>query len=375
MFCVSTLLRATSLERTNSEGGHYTVNTWHPPKRSEKPQKCTVPHHAVIALKIRIWYHKRYALRPTLQASKKSINHTTKEGNMGFFKDVREDIKAVLDRDPAARNGFEVLLCYPGIWSVIMHRPAHWLYRHKLKLLARIISQIMRWFTGVEIHPGAVIGKRCFIDHGMAIIIGETTEIGNDVTIYQGVTLGGTGKDTGKRHPTIGNNVILSSGAKILGPFTVGNNVKIGAGSVVLQEVPDNCTVVGIPGTIVRRNGKPISEMDQVDMPDPVAVELECLRRRVVELEEIVADKLGVDMPHECSEDCQYPNILREIEDGTLDRIYDETVGEIVTETLPDSPQSENAAETLPDSQQSENAAETLPDSQQIETEVKHENI
>ena len=136
---------------------------------------------------------------------------------MGFFKDVRDDIKAVLDRDPAARNAFEVLVCYPGIWSIIFHRPAHWLYRHNLKLLARIISQLARWLTGVEIHPGAVIGKRCFIDHGMAIIIGETTEVGDDVTIYQGVTLGGTGKDTGKRHPTIGNNVILSSGSKILG--------------------------------------------------------------------------------------------------------------------------------------------------------------
>lgn len=268
---------------------------------------------------------------------------------MGFFKDVRDDIKAVLDRDPAARNGFEVLVCYPGIWSIIFHRPAHWLYRHNVKLLARIISQLARWLTGVEIHPGAVIGKRCFIDHGMAIIIGETTEIGDDVTIYQGVTLGGTGKDTGKRHPTIGNNVILSSGSKILGPFKVGNNVKIGAGSVVLKEVPDNCTVVGIPGTIVRRNGKPISEMDQVDMPDPIAVELECLRRRVVELEDIIVEKLGVELAYECHEDCQYPNILREMEDGSLNRIYDETNGEIVTETLPDSPEGE--------------------------TEVKHENL
>lgn len=268
---------------------------------------------------------------------------------MGFFKDVRDDIKAVLDRDPAARNAFEVLVCYPGIWSIIFHRPTHWLYRHNLKLLARIISQLARWLTGVEIHPGAVIGKRCFIDHGMAIIIGETTEVGDDVTIYQGVTLGGTGKDTGKRHPTIGNNVILSSGSKILGPFKVGNNVKIGAGAVVLKEVPDNCTVVGIPGTIVRRNGKPISEMDQVDMPDPIAVELECLRRRVVELEDIIVGKLGVELPHECHDDCQYPNILREMEDGTLNRIYDETSGEIITETLPDSPEGE--------------------------TEVKHENL
>ena len=181
-----------------------------------------------------------------------------KEGNMGFFKDVRDDIKAVLDRDPAARNGFEVLVCYPGIWSIIFHA-LHWLYRHNAKLLARIISQLARWLTGVEIHPGAVIGKRCFIDHGMAIIIGETTEIGDDVTIYQGVTLGGTGKDTGKRHPTIGNNVSSKFRIEDPGSSKVGNNVKIGAGSVVLKDgCTANCTVVGIPGTIVRRNGKPI---------------------------------------------------------------------------------------------------------------------
>ena len=176
---------------------------------------------------------------------------------MAFFKEVREDIRNVVEKDPAARNGFEVLICYPGIWSLIMHRPAHWLYRHRLKLLARIISQLTRWFTGIEIHPGATIGRRCFIDHGMGIIIGETTQIGDDVTIYQGVTLGGTGKDTGKRHPTIGNRVLISSGAKVLGPFKVGDDVKIGAGSVVLKEVPPGCTVVGIPGTIVKKNGKP----------------------------------------------------------------------------------------------------------------------
>lgn len=244
---------------------------------------------------------------------------------MAFFKNIREDIKAVLEQDPAARNSFEVLLCYPGIWSIIFHRPAHYLYKHNMKLLARVISQLARWFTGIEIHPGAVIGKRCFIDHGMAVIIGETSEVGDDVTIYQGVTLGGTGKDTGKRHPTIGNHVVISSGAKVLGPFKVGNNVKIGAGSVVLKEVPDNCTVVGIPGTIVRRNGKPTSDLDQVDLPDPVAVELECLRRRVVELENIVAANLGVKNIHKCSEDCQYPNIMKEMKDGSLDQIYDET--------------------------------------------------
>lgn len=245
---------------------------------------------------------------------------------MAFFKNIREDIRAVLEQDPAARNSFEVLLCYPGVWSVIFHKPAHWLYLHNMKLLARVISQIARWLTGIEIHPGAKIGRRCFIDHGMAVIIGETSEVGDDVTIYQGVTLGGTGKDIGKRHPTIGNHVVISSGAKVLGPFKVGNNVKIGAGSVVLKEVPDNCTVVGIPGTIVRRNGKPTSDLDQTDLPDPIAVELECLRRRVVELENIITDKLGVKSFHECHEDCQYPNIVREMAEGTLNQIYDETI-------------------------------------------------
>ena len=204
---------------------------------------------------------------------------------MAFFREVREDIRNIVEKDPAARNGFEVLICYPGIWALILHRPAHWLYKHNIKLIARIISQLARWFTGIEIHPGASIGRRCFIDHGMAIIIGETTEIGDDVTIYQGVTLGGTGKDTGKRHPTIGNRVMISSGAKVLGPFKVGDDVKIGAGAVVLKEIPPNYTVVGIPGTIVKRNGQSTQDLNQVDMPDPVATEIECLRRRIVTLE------------------------------------------------------------------------------------------
>ncbi|MBR4861182.1 MAG: serine O-acetyltransferase [Firmicutes bacterium] len=208
---------------------------------------------------------------------------------MGFFKEVGEDIRNMVEKDPAARNGFEVLICYPGIWALILHRPAHWCYKHNLKLIARVISQLTRFFTGIEIHPGAVIGRRCFIDHGMGVIIGETAEVGDDVTIYQGVTLGGTGKDTGKRHPTIGNRVIIASGAKVLGPFTVGDDVKIGSGSVVLKEVPSGCTVVGIPGTIVKRYGKSTTQdMNQVDLPDPVAVEIECLRRRIVHLEQII---------------------------------------------------------------------------------------
>jgi len=204
---------------------------------------------------------------------------------MAFFRDIKEDINAVLSRDPAARNGFEVLLCYPGVWALILHKPAHWLYQHHMKLLARLISQWARFFTGIEIHPGATIGRRCFIDHGMAVVIGETTEIGDDVTIYQAVTLGGTGKDKGKRHPTIGNHVVISSGAKVLGPFKVGDYSKIGAGSVVLEEVPPNCTVVGIPGKIVKRGGSKVDDLNQTDLPDPIAVELECLRRRIVMLE------------------------------------------------------------------------------------------
>lgn len=204
---------------------------------------------------------------------------------MSFLRDVHEDIQTVLKKDPAARNSLEVLLCYPGIWALIWHKPAHFLYKHDLKLLARIISQTTRFFTGIEIHPGATIGRRCFIDHGMAVVIGETTEIGDDVTLYQGVTLGGTGKDTGKRHPTIGNRVIVSSGARVLGPFKVGDDVKIGAGSIVLNEIPPGCTVVGIPGKIVRRYGESTEDLNQVDLPDPVATELECLRRRIVMLE------------------------------------------------------------------------------------------
>ena len=204
---------------------------------------------------------------------------------MAFFRDLKGYIQAAKENDPAARNSFEIFLCYPGVNALAWHHFSHFLHTHHLKLLGRIVSQLTRFFTGIEIHPGVVIGQRCFIDHGMAVVIGETTEIGDDVTIYQGVTLGGTGKDIGKRHPTIGDRVVISTGAKVLGPFKVGNDVKIGAGSVVLQEVPDGSTVVGIPGTVVRRAGKPATDLDQTDLPDPVAVELECLRRRIVTLE------------------------------------------------------------------------------------------
>ncbi|WP_053955621.1 serine O-acetyltransferase [Inediibacterium massiliense] len=209
-----------------------------------------------------------------------------------FIKQINEDIQAVLDRDPAARSKIEVLLCYPSIHSIISHRIAHGLYKRGFVVLARLISQISRFFTGIEIHPGATIGKRLFIDHGMGVVIGETAEVGNDVTIYQGATLGGTGKEKGKRHPTIGDNVVISSGAKVLGPFKVGDNSKIGSGSVVLKEVPPNCTVVGVPGRIVVKDNvkirsmhKPEIDLDQVHLPDPIMQELDCLFKRISVLE------------------------------------------------------------------------------------------
>ncbi|HBL35801.1 MAG TPA: serine O-acetyltransferase, partial [Firmicutes bacterium] len=172
-----------------------------------------------------------------------------------MFVYLREEIKAIFQRDPAARSFWEVILCYPGFHALLAYRIAHWFYRRKLFLLARLISQITRFLTGIEIHPGAKIGKGLFIDHGMGVVIGETTEIGDYVTIYQGVTLGGTGKEKGKRHPTIGDRVIIATGAKVLGSITVGENAKVGAGAVVIRPVPANSTVVGVPGRVVVQDG------------------------------------------------------------------------------------------------------------------------
>ncbi len=204
-----------------------------------------------------------------------------------LFSQLRDDIRAVLERDPAARNSFEVFLLYPGISAVFWHRISHFLFNHNMKFLARLISQTVRLFTGIEIHPGATIGKRLFIDHGMGVIIGETTIIGDDCTIYQGVTLGGTGKDHGKRHPTLGNNVMVGSGAKILGPFVVGDNSKIAAGAVVLSEVPPNSTCVGVPARIVKREGVKVNEndLDQIRIPDPISSQLCTLSVHIAKLE------------------------------------------------------------------------------------------
>ena len=209
-----------------------------------------------------------------------------------MFGRLRRDIKAVLERDPAAKSVLEVLLCYPGLHALIIHRVAHFFYRKKLFLAARIISQISRFLTNIEIHPGARIGDGFFIDHGAGVVIGETAEIGNNVTLYQGVTLGGTGKEKGKRHPTIGNSVVISTGAKILGSFTVGDNSKIGAGSVVLNSVPPNSTVVGVPGRVVFRDGVRVDSTGEASidlrhdqLPDPVSEMINCLLLNIEQLE------------------------------------------------------------------------------------------
>ncbi|AOY75128.1 serine O-acetyltransferase [Clostridium formicaceticum] len=217
----------------------------------------------------------------------------------GFFKTIREDIDAIFERDPAAQNVLEVMLCYPGLHAIIIHRVSHALFKRGFVILPRFISNIARFLTGIEIHPGAKIGRKVFIDHGTGVVIGETTEIGDNVTIYQGATLGGTGKDKGKRHPTIGNNVVISCGAKVLGPFKIGDNSKIGAGSVVLKEVPSDCTVVGVPGQIVIKENKKIRSVhNEIDLehgklPDPVAEELSCLQRRIIELEKKIGEMEG----------------------------------------------------------------------------------
>lgn len=209
-----------------------------------------------------------------------------------MFAQLREDIACVRERDPAARSALEVLFLYPGLKAIRMHRRANWFYRHNMFFMARWISQRASHKTGIEIHPAARIGKRFFIDHGTGVVIGETTEIGDDVTIYQGVTLGGTGKDTGKRHPTIGNNVMIGAGAKVLGPFKVGDNTNIAAGAVVLEEIPPNSTAVGVPARVVRRNGLRVDNLDQVHVPDPVRQEIEHLNRTIEKLETELSRKV-----------------------------------------------------------------------------------
>ena len=204
---------------------------------------------------------------------------------MGILNDIRADFQAVFERDPAARSSLEVVAAYPGFQAAVSHRITHYLWKKNFKFTARVMSQLSRFFTGVEIHPGAVIGKGFFIDHGMGVVIGETSEIGENVTIYHGVTLGGTSFTKGKRHPTIGNNVTIGAGAKILGPLTVGENSKVGANSVVIRDVPPNSTVVGIPGSVVPGDIFPFySGLEHNKLPDPISPLIE----RIKELEESV---------------------------------------------------------------------------------------
>lgn len=212
-----------------------------------------------------------------------------------MFDILREDIACVKERDPAASSAATVLFLYPGLRAVRAHRRAHRLYAKGHYFLARYISQRTARRTGIEIHPGAQIGRRFFIDHGTGVVIGETAEIGDDVTIYQGVTLGGTGKDTGKRHPTIGNNVMIGAGAKVLGPFKIGDNSRIAAGSVVLEEIPPNSTAVGSPARVVRRDGVRLSDLDQIHVPDPVKQELDRLELKIAELEKALGEAKGTE--------------------------------------------------------------------------------
>lgn len=220
-----------------------------------------------------------------------------------MFRRIRQDIMAVKERDPAARSTIEVLFCYPGLHALLCHRVAHSLYRRGLILLPRMISHLSRFLTGIEIHPGAKIGGGFFIDHGMGVVIGETTEIASNVTIYQGVTLGGTGKEKGKRHPTIGNNVVIGTGAKVLGPIEIGENCRVGAGSVVLSAAPANSTVVGIPARVVYYNGEKVQSinLNHSDMPDPVAEALQSLQEQIDQLR---CQRLEIESGA-CKSDCK----------------------------------------------------------------------
>ena len=213
-----------------------------------------------------------------------------------MFKTIKEDVKAIFERDPAARNVAEILLTYSGFHAIVLHRIAHFLWKRGIPVIPRLVSHFARFITGIEIHPGAVIGRAFFIDHGMGVVIGETAEIGDDVTLYQGVTLGGTGQEPGKRHPTLGTHVIVGAGAKVLGAITIGHHVRIGANSVVLQSVPDNATVVGIPGKIIQRRQKE-GVLDHTNLPDPIAERLERLEREIMALKQEIKQKVlhGID--------------------------------------------------------------------------------
>ena len=228
---------------------------------------------------------------------------------MAFLTRIKEDIQTIFDNDPAAKTLLEVILCYPGLHALLMHRLAHKLYKKEIPLLPRLISNISRIITGVEIHPGAQIGKQFFIDHGMGVVIGETTIIGDNVLVYQGVTLGGTGKETGKRHPTLKNDIVVGSGAKILGNITIGNNVRVGAGSVVIEDVPDDSTVVGIPGRVVVHKGQKNHNLQHNVIPDPIKDALSQLTDEIKDLKDIVKHDI-------CTNENSSDSVEEEYNDG-----------------------------------------------------------
>ena len=243
-----------------------------------------------------------------------------------FWQELREDIRSVFERDPAARSTWEVVLAYPGFHAVVCHRFSHWLWECNWTTLARVVSHVARFFTGIEIHPGARIGRRVFIDHGMGVVIGETAEIGNDVTLYQGVSLAGTSTERGKRHPTIEDWVLVGAGAKILGPITVGRHSRVGAGSVLVQSVPAHSTVVGIPGKVVKEGGKhqpsgrPVIELDHADLPDPVSRALSAVLNHVEKLEqrlEEVTSRQGSLEDRFAEEDVEFQRVRDLLKNGS----------------------------------------------------------
>ena len=251
-----------------------------------------VIHHAAAPIM------PRSLLSPGNTAMKIKVQKNISNQKCGetMFDRLRYDIRAIRERDPAARSGAEVFFLYSGLHAVMWYRIAHWFFKHRRFFIARWISQHAKKTTGIEIHPGAVIGKGLLIDHGSGVVIGETAVIGDNCTIYQGVTLGGTGKHKGKRHPTLGDNVMIGSGAKILGPFKIGDNAKVAAGAVVLEEVPENSTAVGVPARIVRKDGQKVcNDMDQVHIPDPVAQELCRLRLKLEKLEQALKQQTGAE--------------------------------------------------------------------------------
>ncbi|MBD2431998.1 MULTISPECIES: serine O-acetyltransferase [Fischerella] len=228
-------------------------------------------------------------MQQTLNPIRNSNTAKTPDSANGIFEPLWSDFRIIFERDPAARNWLEVLFCYPGFHALCLHRLAHWLHRHKIAFFPRLISHLGRFLTGIEIHPGAEIGKGVFIDHGMGVVIGETAIVGNYSLIYQGVTLGGTGKETGKRHPTLGENVVVGAGAKVLGNISIGAGARIGAGSVVLRDVPSDCTVVGIPGrNISHKQNKRLSPLEHGKLPDVEATVIRSLLERIEQLEQQV---------------------------------------------------------------------------------------